>query len=79
MAGGVRADAVGFSEEEREKDTRSPLNITDERTNEAADNFTSSNKGNIWEKITRKEEPEYKEEEDLDIPPSLRNRFKRNK
>lgn len=69
----------GNVEEEREKDARSPLNITDERTNEAADNFVSSNKSNIWEKITRKEEPEYKEEEDLDIPPSLRNRFKRNK
>lgn len=38
-----------------------------------ANDFASANKANMWDSI--KTEPE----EDLDIPPSLRNRFRRNK
>ena len=51
-------------EEEEQKATEQP-------TPESSD-FTANNKSNMWDSI-EKPEPE----EDLDIPPSLRNRFKR--
>lgn len=37
--------------------------------------FTSENRGNIWDNINKTNEPE----EDLDVPPSLRGRFGRRK
>ena len=43
-------------------------------TNEFQNDFTTAPKENIWERIGKKDE-----EEDLDVPPSLRARFRNKK
>lgn len=44
-----------------------------------AKNFTADNKGNMWDSIKTDETIKEKEEEDLDVPPSLREKLRARK
>lgn len=67
----AEATARQLEEAERLKKEQEEAAAKAEPASEATD-FTANNKGNMWDNI-EKPEPE----EDLDIPPSLRNRLKR--
>ena len=70
------AERIAKEEEERKKKEAEEEEIRRKeleakQTTDASD-FTANNKANMWDSINKAEQ-----EEDLDVPPSLRNRFKR--
>lgn len=80
------AERVIAAEKAGEKDQDSKeidmnLDAEKEQKQAAMKDFTADNKGNMWDSIKSEEAEPEKEEEDLDVPPSLREklRARRNK
>ena len=79
----VTVVATGFDSEyynEPEPDSTPETNFENEKPTAEAKDFALENKSNMWESIKKEPEPEpVVDDEELDIPPSLRERLKGKK
>ena len=82
----VTVVATGFdSDYHNEEESYKPdTNFEDEKPEVEAKDFASDNKSNMWDSIKNEEsepipEPTPEEDDEMDIPPALRDRFKKKK
>ena len=78
----VTVVATGFDSDYYNEvpETKPETNFADEKPSAEAKDFATDNKSNMWESIKKEPEPEPEvNDEELDIPPSLRERLKGKK
>ena len=80
----VTVVATGFDSDYYNEPEPEPAETTssfkDEKPSTEAKDFALENKSNMWDSIKKEPEPEpAANDEDMDIPPSLRERFKNRK
>ncbi|MBR3138489.1 cell division protein FtsZ [Candidatus Saccharibacteria bacterium] len=81
----VTVVATGFDSDyytEPEPEKPEETNFKDEKPSTEAKDFASENKSNMWDSIKNEPEPEEptpEHDDDMDVPPSLRERFKNRK
>lgn len=80
----VTVVATGFDSEYHNNDTfdePEENNFEDEKPTTEAKDFALENKSNMWDSIKNEpeSEPSSEEEDEMDVPPSLRERFKNRK
>lgn len=79
----VTVVATGFDSDyfNEEASNRPETDFTDEKPEAEAKDFAADNKSNMWDSIKNEpvEEPAHESDDDMDIPPSLRDRLKNRK
>ncbi len=79
----VTVVATGFDTDyyNEETSSRPEDNFSDEKPEVQAKDFAADNKSNMWDSIKHQPEPEpvHENDDDMDIPPSLRERLKNRK